>query len=140
VERAFHAVWRRQQVDIKLMQAAVWALVVGTGFLEVGWDPDEHHGLGDVSIRVMDPRRVLPDPDAIDDQTWLYRIVEQVLDIHELRRLFPVSGMRVKPEDNWSIKSDKTGVEGVSSPTYVGPITPSDSYLHGTVPGYKKAR
>src|SRR5437867_2639087 len=102
LERAFRAVWTRQQVDIKLMQAAVWALVVGTGFLEVGWDPDEHHGLGDVVVKVMDPRRVLPDPDAIDDKTWLYRVIEQVLDIHEIRRLFPVSGMKVRPEDNWS--------------------------------------
>jgi hypothetical protein len=140
IERAFRAVWAREQVDIKLMYACVWALIVGTGFVEVGWDPDGYHGLGDVTVRDIDPRFVLPDPDALDDRTWLYTMKEHVLDIHEIRRLFPVSGLRVRPEDRWSVKDNKSAPTGLSAPTYIGPLTPSDSFMHGTIPGYKKAR
>lgn len=138
LERAFRAVWARQRVDIKLMYACIWALVVGTGFLEVGWDPDEHHGLGDVIVRPVDPRSVLPDPDALDDQSWLYRMREEILDIHEIRRLFPVSGMRVRAEDRWSTK-DHDAPTGLSAPTYLGPLTPGDNFT-GSAMGYKKAR
>lgn len=140
LERAFRAVWARERVDIKLMYACVWALIAGTGFIEVGWDPDGHHGLGDVIVRDTDPRYVLPDPDALNDQEWLYVIKEHVLDIQEIRRLFPVSGMRVDPEDRWSLKDQKGTPQGLSAPIYLGPLTPSDSFMHGTVPGYKKAR
>lgn len=139
LERAFRAVWARQKIDLKLMNACVWALICGTGFIEVGWDPDEHHGFGDVVVRCRDPRTVLPDPDARDDETWLYRIIEEVLDVHEIRRLYPIAGLRVRPDDRWSVK-DRGAPEAPTSPIYVGPLTPSDSYLHGTPQGYKKAR
>lgn len=139
VERALRAVWEREQVDIKLMYACVWALICGTSFLSVGWDPDAHGGLGDVTVDWVDPRTVLPDPDARDDKTWLYVMREQVLDIHEIRRLFPVSGMRVNPDDNYSTK-DGEAKESGGSPNYVGPLTPSGSYMHGSAAGYKKAR
>lgn len=142
LERAFRAVWARQQVDIKLMYACVWALTTGTSFLSVGWDPDEHHGLGDVTVDVVDSRTVLPDPDAVGmnaDRTWLYVIREQIMDVHEIRRLFPVSGMRVTPDEMWSEKNDEGSPAG-SSPVYLGPLTPSNSYMHGSAMGYKKAR
>jgi len=139
LERAFRAVWARQHIDMEVMKACVWALICGTGFIEVGWDPDEHHGFGDVFVRCRDPRTVLPDPDALDDKTWLYRCIEEVLDIHEIRRLYPVNGMRVTPDDRWSVK-DGGHPEAPSSPTYIGPLTPSDTYLQPLNHGYKKAR
>lgn len=139
LERAFLAVWARQRVDIKLMQACVWALICGTGFIEIGWDPDAHHGFGDVVVKSRDPRTVLPDPDAIDDETWLYRMIEEVLDIHEIRRMYPLEGMRVRPDDKWSVK-DGGAVEGINNPAYVGPLTPNDTYTSNLFPGYKKAR
>jgi hypothetical protein len=140
VERAFRAVWHRQEVDLKLAYSTLWALIVGTGFLSVDWDPDEAGGLGDVTVSDVDPRSVLPDPDAIDDRKWYYVIREQVLDIAEIRRLFPMSGWRVEPESSYSIKDTKSTPTGLSSATYIGPLTPSDSFIHGSVAGYKKAR
>lgn len=139
VERAFRTIWSREQVDLKLMYACCWALIVGTGFLSVSWDADAHHGFGDVTIDDVDPRTVLPDGDAINDKKWLYVMREQVLDIPEIRRLFPSSGWRVRPEDRWSVKDTKSSPEGLSSSFYLGPLTPAGS-LTGYVPGYKKAR
>lgn len=141
VERAFRAIWAREQVDLKLMQSTVWALIVGTGFIKVLWDPDEANGLGDVSVTDVDPRDVIPDPDAVDDRTWQYVIETPVLDIVEIRRLFPLSGWRVRPDDKFSVKQAGSSRDPhPGSASYVGPMTTSDSLTAGTIAGYKKAR
>lgn len=140
-ERAIRAIWSREQIDLKLLYAAVWALIVGTGFLRVQWDPDAAQGIGDVIVDDLDPRYVLPDPDAIDDKRWSYVIVESTLDLSEVKRLFPLSGYRVKPEDRWSVKDRNTGAspDSINWSQYQGPM--SDSSLLGkSVYGYKKAR
>ena len=139
-EAAFRAVWAREQIDLQLMYAVTWALIVGTGFLEIGWDPDNHHGLGDVFVRSMDPRHVLPDPDAVDDRSWAFVIKDHVFDLHEIRRLFPLSGYRVKPEDRWSIKDTTSAPEAATHPSYMGPLSTSGNLLGGIIAGYKKAR
>lgn len=139
-ERALRAIWKRQQVDLKLLLACVWGLVVGTGFLGVGWDPDEHHGFGDVTVDDVDPRTVLPDPDAVDDKKWLYAIREQAMDLQEIRRLFPIHGWRVRPEDRWSMKDTRQAPTGMASASYLGPMAANDTFVGGLVPGYKKAR
>lgn len=141
VERAFRAIWVREEVDMALAVSALWALIVGTGFLAVGWDPDREGGLGDVTVIGDDPRRYLPDPDALDDRSWLYLIREQVYDIQELRRLFPQSGWRVRPDDSYSTKDSKSvSPNGLGGTAYIGPLSASDSFVHGTAAGYKKAR
>ncbi len=141
VERAFRAIWAREQVDLKLMQAAVWALIVGTGFVKTYWDPDEANGLGDVCVTDVDPRDIIPDPDAVDDHTWQYVIEAPVMDIVEIRRLFPLSGWRVRPEDKFSVKQSQNSRDpNPGSASYIGPMTGTDSLTAGTIAGYKKAR
>lgn len=140
-ERAMRAIWSREQIDLKLLFAMCWALILGTGFLRVQWDPDGFHGLGDVIVDDLDPRHVLPDPDALDDKRWSFVIVESPMDLMEIRRLFPVEGRRVPPEDDWSIRDrNHAGPPGdISWATYQGPM--SDTSLIGkTIKGYKKAR
>lgn len=140
-ERAFRAVWVREQVDLKLMYACVWALTIGTGFIESCWDPDLSHGMGDVAVRDVDPRYVLPDPDAVDDRKWLYVMTETVLDIPEIRRLWPLSGHRVRPDEGFSLKDKQGQREGSSGRNiYLGPLAPNDMDMPGVFPGYKKAR
>jgi len=142
VERAIRAIWAREQVDLKILYAACWALIIGTGFLRVQWDPDGFHGMGDVIVDDVDPRYVLPDADAMDDKKWAYVIIENTLDIDEIRRLFPISGQRVRPEDRWSVRDkgvSNTSPEGISWASYKGPL--SDTSLVGkSIQGYKKAR
>lgn len=142
VERAIRAVWARNQIDLKIMYAACWALIVGTGFLRVQWDPNATFGMGDVIVDDLDPRYALPDPDAVDDRKWSYFIVEQTLDLMEIRRLFPTAGFRVKPENRWSVRDRNIGgmsPDSISSNIYSGPM--SDSTLVGKgVHGFKKAR
>jgi len=142
VERALRAIWVREEVDLKVMNAICWALILGTGFLRVQWDPDAANGLGDVIVNDVDPRFVLPDPDAVDDHKWAYVIVESFTDISEVRRLFPVSGMKVKPEDKWSIRDKRRDVPGTvgSAGFYSGPMSNQASLLGKELEGFKKAR
>lgn len=141
-EKALRALWTREQIDLRLIEAIVWAELGGTGFLRVGWNPDSYYGLGDVSIEALDPRFVLPDPDAMDDRTWQFVATETVLDLATLRRLFPQKAHLIKPDDKYS---ERHGM-GDQAPTglqptypYQGPLSVGNSLLGG-YPGYKKAR
>lgn len=143
-ERALRAVWIREQINLRLAYATCWALICGTGFLRASWDPDAFNGMGDVVVDDLDPRNVLPDPDAVDDRRWQYVIVEHVLDLSEIRRLFPVEGMRVRPEERWSVREGSSRSSSAESGTiswaqYEGPLA-NDSLLGRRIPGYKKAR
>jgi hypothetical protein len=142
-ERALHAVWARNNVDMVLTNAAMWALLVGTGFIEVWWDVDAFAGLGEIRVNERDPRSVLPDPDAKDDENWMFRILETTLDLYEIRRLFPVKGGKVKPEDRMSLKDTASSGHAeagnfmrMASPLYPGGEGINDPPLIG----YKKAR
>lgn len=145
-ERALRAVWARQQVDLKMIEAVCWANIIGTGFLRVWWDPNDCHGLGDIQVQSVDPRTVLPDPDATSDQDWAYVIYESILDLDEIRRLFPNEGYRIKPEDAYSERDPNWASGDRISPNlqpgypYRGPLAEGDALLGSDFPGYKKAR
>lgn len=140
-ERALRALWVSQEVDQKILTEVVWALVLGTGFLRVQWDPDAEGGIGDVVVKDLDPRFVLPDPDAMNDQSMAYIITEQFMDLGEIRRMFPVAGMLVKPEEAFSLRSGaRISQEPSSWGIYQGPMTSSGSLLGTGIEGYKKAR
>jgi len=143
-ERALRALWTRQQIDIKITEAVTWAAIMGTGFLRVWWDPDAAHGMGDVVVDVLDPRQVLPDPDAPDDTKLLFVIYESVLDTYEIRRLFPRKGKYVNPEDSYSEKAMnyKSGTANIppGMPLF-GPMSNTQTgFLGPGEEGYKKAR
>lgn len=140
-ERALRAVWAREQIDLKLIYACCWALILGTGFLRVLWDPDAHNGFGDVTVEVPDPKTVLPDPDATDDKRWMYVMYEHVLDLLEIKRLFPLNGNRVKPEDRYSVKDHNAQApDKMSWANYSGPMTDDYTLVGKGTHGYKKAR
>lgn len=140
VERALHAIWANEQIDMKMMQAICWALICGTGFLRFQFDPDKGNGLGDIVVSAPDPRTVYPDPDALNDKDWQYVITETAMDLGEVRRLFPLTSKDLEPEDNLSLKAEdgKAATPRLATTEYLGPLSENSS-LMGGVPGYKKA-
>lgn len=145
-ERALRAVWVKQQVDMSLIEATCWAHIIGTGFLRVWWDPNEAGGLGDVVVQSLDPRTVLVDPDATSEQDWSYVIFESVLDLSEIRRLFPQSGWRVQPEEAYSEREPGWEQGRYANPNlqpgypYTGPLGEGDALLGHGIPGFRRAR
>lgn len=140
-ERALRALWVDQEVDLKLLTEIVWALVLGTGFMRIQWNPDAAQGLGDVDVSDLDPRTVIPDPDAYSDKKMTYLMIETYMDLIDIRRMFPVTGMLVRPEVAYSsAERQNTGPEGTSWQVYSGPLTSNSSLLGQSIEGYKKAR
>lgn len=145
VERAFRANWVREQIDLKIIGAIVWHECIGTGFLRVGWDPNGSHGRGDLTVDDIDPRHVLPDPDAWNDRKMKFVIYESVLDLSDIRNLFPVKGQLVRPDDRYSARdltvTDTGNISSTLSPgqPYMGPLSGS-SLIGSTFYGYKRAR
>lgn len=142
VERALHAVWSREIVDLKLIEALVWAAIMGTGFIRISWDPDGSNGLGDVSVEALDPRAVLPDPDSPDDRKLMFVIYRSVLDLSEIRRLWPTNGGRVQPESSYSEPNKAGEASQTTGYPYYGPMNSNSSGLGDNVTGlgYKRAR
>lgn len=128
LERAFRAIWVRQAVDLKLAEAVVWALVAGTGFLRVGWDPAAADGLGDVVVDVVDPRSVYPDPAATSDLDWTWVVTETFMSYPELARVFPSKVHRLPPPGGISLTRDTQPVN-VGGLPYTGPLSGSPSLL-----------
>lgn len=141
-ERALRAVWVRDQIDLKIIEAVVWYEVFGSGFLRVGWDPDLWYGMGDVSVDVWDPRNLFPDPDAADERKVAFLAYESVMDLDDIRRLFPKNGYEVKAEDQYSVKDPANEAKAGTNVKYpyVGPLTETDTLIGAGVMGYKKAR
>lgn len=72
-EHVVQAVWRQQMFNLHFMNAEVWAMLNGTGFIQIGYDAYAYNGRGIPWIRSRDPETVLPDP-AADDEGTLYFI------------------------------------------------------------------
>lgn len=142
-EAAFYATWARNAVDLEYIYASVWALTVGTGFMQARWNPDLAGGLGDVEVFHRDPRTILPDPDCVDDKRWAFVGVEEYLDLAEVWRLFPVSGRDVNPEEEKLVTGggpSTVSLETSRSGYYVGPLYEGMGTYLATPAGYKKNR
>ncbi len=138
-EKSIKAYWRRNFIDMEVMKAALDAMVMPCGFFSCTWDPLAMNGQGEVKVSARDPRTVFPDPDAEDDNSWRYCITADVLDLVEIRQLYPDQGWRVKPEAKYSTKvgQDATAPRSRSG-RYKGPLyAPGSSILSM---GYTKAR
>lgn len=99
-EKAFQDHWRWQNINNRILFAELWALYVGTAFLQVGWDPYANLGDGEVWADWIDPETVYPDPAAKSDRDWTYVIVESRIYPDEVRNLWPESGAGIvsKPQ------------------------------------------
>ena len=146
-EQAIQTYWKRNYADMTVLQSALDALIYPLGFLQTGWDPLMRQGQGDILFKSRDPDSVFPDPDAEWDpqsgeESMRYMILEDILDILDIRRRFPETGYLVKPEEAYSVKARQTS-EGRPGPRgssgYMGPLYNKTGYGAG-VPGYKKAR
>ncbi len=138
-EKAIQAYWLRNFVNMEVMKASLDAMILPSGFLSCTWNPLSMNGQGDVSVKARDPRTVLPDPDAEDDDDWRYCELADVLDLVLIRQLWPDQGWRVKPEAKFSAKLGTDSAAPKSrSGRYRGPLyAPGSSILSM---GYSKAR
>lgn len=137
-EKAIQSYWQRNFVDMQIMTAALDGMIFPSGFLSVVWDMTKMQGQGDLVVRARDPRSVYPDPDCEDDETWRYVITRDVMDVVEIRQLWPDQGWRVKPEGAYSLRLADQSPSHMRSSSYKGPLYAPGSGL--IADGFAKAR
>lgn len=141
VENTIQTYWKRRFCDLTVAMAALDAMIFPLGFIQTGWDPLAEQGQGEVIFKHRHPKTVFPDGDAEDDESLRYYVLEDVLDLVEIRRSWPETGWRVEPEGSFSerMRSDGNSKGSFRSGSgYVGPLY-NKTGMAG-VPGFKKAR
>ena len=90
-ESALQAEWRQGYFNLEIMYATIWAMLAGTGFIQVGFDPTARRGMGRVWIRSNDPESIYPDPASMDDVEWYYCVKVDRQYPEEIVRRFPAA-------------------------------------------------
>lgn len=82
---------RYQDDDVETeIEKVIWdSQIYGTGIAKTGWDQTLHRGLGDITVRRIDPYSFYPDPQANTVREANYFIEARTYTIQELDRKFP---------------------------------------------------
>lgn len=141
VEHAMQAYWVRRFCDMTALNAALDAMIYPLGFIQTGWNPTADQGQGEIIFRARDPVSVFPASDADDDEALVDFILEDILDIQQIRRDWPETGFLVEPEAAYSVKLQDAKERSAprAGAAYTGPLYQT-ALGRGGVPGYKKAR
>jgi hypothetical protein len=135
-EQAYQEHWRHQQYNLQLFFAELWALFCGTGFLQVGVDPEGRKGKGEVWMCARDAGATFPDPGCLDSRHWVYVGFQDKMYLDEICRLWPDTGARLRRQAKGFASArigvgDDSGPGGLSLPE--GPMR----YGSGSVPQQK---
>jgi hypothetical protein len=119
-EKAFQEHWRQQQYNLQIFLAELWALFCGTGFLQIGVDPEGRRGKGEVWMICRDGSATYPDPGCLDREHWVYVGWEDKMYLDEICRLWPEAGARLRRQAKGYVSarvgSDDNGPGGLSLP------------------------
>lgn len=136
-EQAYQEHWRHQQYNLQLFFAELWALFCGTGFLQIGVDPEGRRGKGEVWMSARDAGATYPDPGCLDSSHWVYVGFQDKMYLDEICRLWPDTGARLRRQAKGFASArigagdDGGGPGGLSLPE--GPMR----YGSGSVPQSK---
>lgn len=99
--------WDEQRFDPELERMLWDVQMYGTGISKTLWDPTAVDGLGNVTMKRVDPFCFYPDPDAhsLDDANYMFEV--QRISIAELDRRFPgAAGQLVGGDGTESLPDD----------------------------------
>jgi hypothetical protein len=124
--------WINGFCDLKLADVIKFAAGVGTGYAEIAWDASMYNGTGDIVIRALDPRNVLPINPTLGGsvQDWQGLITVTAKSPDELKVRFPDKSHRIKADNTPSLISRtwsraKRAFSSVLSPSAVDALNGS---------------
>lgn len=93
--------WVNSFSDLRLADVIRYAAGVGTGYAEISWDPSAYNGTGDIVLRAIDPRDVIPIKPVLNGsiQDWEGVIIRTAKSPDELRVRFPDRAHRIKADN-----------------------------------------
>lgn len=94
---ALQAGWKSSFVDAEVEKLLWDGFTYGIGFLKTTWDSSLHQGLGDFSIRRVDPYSFYVDPNAtsMDDATFF--VERREMPMQEVEKRWPGSRAKIEP-------------------------------------------
>jgi len=96
-EAALQAQWAAGHFNVQLLHAEIWALMAGTGFIQVSYRPELYSGRGGVKLTAWSPENVLVDPWCTSHKDWEYLILRVRMTYDEIRRRFHRFGWKLQP-------------------------------------------
>ncbi len=97
--------WVNTFADLKLADVIKYAAGIGTGYCEVAWDASAGGGAGDIVLRALDPRDVLPIRPQLNGsvQDWEGVVIRCAKSPGELKVRFPDKAHRIVADNQPSI-------------------------------------
>lgn len=109
--------WDLERINRKRLDLLMWVQQCGHGYLDVSFDPDKGEPMvdpatgdlvgyeGDISVNVVSPFEVFPDPLAktLDDAQWVIKAKLRKLDYFKNR--YPERGEMVREEGAWLLSA-----------------------------------
>lgn len=88
--------WEYCGLDMMLPKTMLNALIFGNGFWKVMWDPNARAGLGDISVKNVDPVNIFFNPEAttVDDATEIVHVEQMPLSW--IKAMYPEKAELVK--------------------------------------------
>ena len=97
--------WVNTFADLKLADVIKFSAGVGTGYCEVAWDASASGGMGDIILRPLDPRDVLPIKPSLGGgiQDWGGVIIRTAKSPDEMKIRFPDKAHRIEADNQPSV-------------------------------------
>jgi hypothetical protein len=125
--------WVNTFADLKLADVIKYAAGVGCGYCEVAWDSSIGGGTGDITLRPLDPRDVLPIQPVLSStiQDWTGVIIRCAKSPDELKVRYPDKAHRIAADNQPSIVARtwtraKQAMSAVISPSAVDHMNQSN--------------
>ena len=116
LQQILQSVWSEEHYDAEIEKSLWDSNVYGIGVLKVTWDQTLQGGLGNPSLRRVDPYTWYPDPDATSMDDAQYFCEARVMSAQELEKRYPGALKKVGSE-GW--------IEGDQAPTALRGTRPS---------------
>lgn len=108
LDAATKAEYRWNKLDLKIASSVKNALITGTGWLYVDWDPDIDKGQGHVVIKVMDWRNIDVDPLASDHSEIEFARLKIPMRVSQIIRRWPKSKNKIMEAAGIRMSDDST--------------------------------
>lgn len=121
ISQAIEVCWTNQSWDRETERMLWDEFLYGTGFLKTLWDPTLNDGLGDPSMRRVDPYCLFPDPQATSTIDMNYMFEVKTISLQELDRRFPGSYDRFEEYTETRLEQRPDIFSGQGSPPRANP-------------------
>ncbi len=106
LEQVLQSVWKQEDYDVEVERCLWDSNVYGIGIMKVGWDQTLQGGMGNPTLKRVDPYTFYPDPDATSMDDASYFCEARAMSAQELEKRYPGSLQKVISE-GW-IESDQS--------------------------------